>query len=143
VEEQEQDLYYLEDVMVASSGSGMKLMGQVVDVEDVKDSLGWLQQMHKVGNREEYLSRCPQPEVEVEVPVVEESTVVETTPEVVDVDAVALIDKAKEVLSKGKKRLADLAVDCESTEAVLKPLLTKENGFLLNQQGWYSVQSVS
>lgn len=144
-EQEDEVLYYLEDIMVSSSCSGYKSAGEVVDVVDVSDSLAWLHAMHKIGARADYERLYP-PKEEVVVEPVVESTVVETTeptvPTEVSADAAALIDKAKEVLAKGKKRIAELAVECESTEAVLEPLLTKENGFFRNQQAWYSVPVV-
>jgi predicted nucleic acid-binding Zn ribbon protein len=147
VEGQTEDLYYLEDVMVASSGSGYKSAGEKVDVVDIADSMAWLKALHKVGTYEECqkMGLFPDvideavPEVTEDSPEVVDETTVNGDAEVI-ADAAVLIAKAKEVLAKGKKRLNDLATECESTEAALKPVLTKENGFLLNQQGWYSVQ---
>jgi hypothetical protein len=100
--------------------------------------------MHKVGTREEYQTIwkvIQTDEVESEPVVAAEEVVVDTVNEEVVVvpEAAALINKAKEVLTKGKKRIAELAGECATTEAVLEPLLTKENGFFRNQQAWYSI----
>lgn len=142
--EEQEELYYLEDVMVACSGSGFKEVGEKVDVVDVADSIQWLKAMHKVGTRAEYESMWGETlavESESEPAVATEEVVVDKVSEevVVAPEAAALIDKAKEVLTKGKKRIAELAGECATTEAVLEPLLTKENGFFRNQQAWYSI----
>jgi hypothetical protein len=142
--EEQEELYYLGDVMVACSGSGFKVSGERVDVVDVADSIKWLKAMHKVGTREEYQTIwgvIQTDEVESSPVVATDEVVAETLSEevVVAPEAAALIDKAKEVLTKGKKRIAELAGECATTEAVLEPLLTKENGFFRNQQAWYSI----
>jgi len=152
----------LQEVIIAACG--VKKRGDVVTAEDCGESWDWVLQhvAHEVVDGDQ------EPEEVVDTPVdtpadtpVDESDetssdedAVETdeTAEVVDGDqepeevvdtpseeAVDVLEKVKTLLADKKSRLDDIVEHTGLTEESVSAVLTEENGFHKNQQGWWGI----
>lgn len=108
----------LQEVIIAACG--VKKRGDVVTAEDCGESWDWVLQhvAHEVVDGDQ------EPEEVVDTPSEE---------------AVDVLEKVKTLLADKKSRLDDIVEHTGLTEEAVSAVLTEENGFHKNQQGWWGI----